>query len=104
MSKLDLRRVGCFPAEWLWLATDPDDEGHVELAGSIPAGVVLDHGDHQAVINWVPVVFGGVLAAPHTLESLVPLTIKGLLPCPTCGVTGRIEQGHWVPVEGGQGG
>lgn len=104
MAMLELRRVGCFPADWLWLADSIDDDGDAVLAGNIPAGVVLDHGDHKALIAWVPVMIGGLPAVAHTLESLVPLTIKGLLPCPTCGVTGRIEQGHWVPVEGGHGG
>lgn len=105
MTVMDLRRVGPFPAEWLW--TTHDDltaTAEPALAGSIPAAVVLDHGDHNAVVAWAPIIVGGVRAAPFTLESLVPLTIGEPLPCPHCGVTGRIEQGRWVPVEGGQGG
>lgn len=103
MTVLAIRRIGPFPAEWLW-TTDDICSAEPSPAGTIPAGVVLDHGDHNAVVAWAPVVVAGEVAEPFTLEALVPLTIGEPLPCPHCGVTGRIEQGRWVPVEGGQGG
>lgn len=104
MAVSELMRVGRFPAQWVWLTTDDPDEVKEPTTGVIPGGVRLDHGDHTVLVAWCPVTIAGTPVVPFTLECLVPLTIVEPIPCPQCGITGRIESGRWMASEGGQGG
>lgn len=85
-AELDL---GGKPAFWWWL---PNVHPAV-----LPAGVEVDHGDHILRIPWVPVDTD----SPFTLDALTPLTVAEQIKCTTCGVTGFIQQGAWLPVDEG---
>lgn len=83
-------RIGPWPAELAWSNTHPS---------ALPAGLLVDHGDHTVLLPWAPVArWDGPV---FTLDSLVPLTIVEQVTCVICGVSGRIEQGAWLPAEGG---
>lgn len=86
MTSLAVELAGVAGAEWEWVASD----------ASVPAGVVVDHGDHEMLVSWVARSEGAVV---FTLDSLVPLTVVELVWCRLCGVEGRIEQGAWLPLE-----
>jgi hypothetical protein len=62
--------------------------------GSLPAGLVVDHGDHDMRVVWA----GVNEDAQFTLDSLLPLTVVEVVQCTICGVTGRIVEGEWVGV------
>lgn len=72
--------------EWEWL------EG--ARSGSLPAGLVVDHGDHDMRVEWA----GAEPALRFTLDSLLPLTVVEVVQCTICGVSGRIVEGEWVAV------
>jgi hypothetical protein len=80
------------PATWLW-AKDADVET------DLPAGVVVDHGDHKMLVSWVPT--GGASASAFTLDSLIPLTVVEPVRCTLCPLQGRIVEGKWLPEESG---
>lgn len=80
------------PSTWLW-SKDADTEK------DLPAGVVVDHGDHRMLVSWVPV--GGESAAAFTLDSLIPLTVVEPVRCTLCPRRGRIVEGVWLPEESG---
>lgn len=81
-------------ALWVWLGeasvTGPPQPG------LIPAGVMLDHGDHKMLVPWA-----GDYPRVFTLDSLLPLTVVGSIDCSTCGASGQITDGAWVPSEKG---
>lgn len=87
-------RLGQPPAQWVWSAGDGDLNVNDPGTGAIPAGVLLDHGDHTLLVAWVP----AFAAAPFTLESLLPLTVRELVACPTCGSAGHVSGGAWLPT------
>lgn len=79
---------------WTWL----DENGQLTprpVAGQLPGGLVVDHGDHTLLVPWVPV--NGLPA--FTLDSLMPLTIVEFVDCVICGTKGRIVEGTWLPSE-----
>jgi hypothetical protein len=67
---------------------------------ALPAGVVLDHGDHSLLVPWAVCDAAGVDGVVFTLDSLVPLTVVEPVSCCLCAAAGRIVDGAWVP-EGG---
>lgn len=83
--------VSGMTGRWVWM----------EPRGILPAGVVLDHGDHNVMIAWATYAGGPARNMLVTLESLVPLTILEDVRCGVCGSTGRIVEGAWLPTEGG---
>lgn len=89
--------IGEHQAAWIWGTTDDPHGADSPRVGAIPAGVIIDHGEHTMILTWVdlPVTDGRL-----TLESLQPLTIVEPVHCSACNITGKIERGAWVPVEG----
>jgi hypothetical protein len=80
-------------ASLVWWTAD-DLTPRATPAGCLPAGVLVDHGDHTMLVPWVP---HGELPQ-FTLESLVPLTVAELVVCPTCARSGWITGGAWLPA------
>ena len=95
--------IGGWPARFVWL-TRVDDAGEFEQ-GSTPAAVLISHPPtfgapaHTMLVPWVPVE--GAPGEPFTLDSLAPLTVVQTVTCTICGVSGRIDNGAWLPTEGG---
>ena len=77
---------------WIWGGPPVPDHSAVER--SIPAGVLINHGDHNLLIAWAPLHHNLPVAS---LESLVPLTVSGTITCRICGRRGRIARNHWLP-------
>lgn len=75
---------------WTWNGAPGD---------GLPTGVVVDHGDHDLLVPWVP--FPGGPERVFTLDSLFPLTVVEQVRCGLCSAVGRIEQGAWLPSKGG---
>lgn len=89
-------RIGAWRAFWVWALAE--DGAPLSEVG-VPVGVVIDHGDHAVLVPWVPVPGD---TRQFTLDSLLPLTVVESVTCTTCGTTGRIERGAWLPdAEGG---
>lgn len=89
--------AGVAAADWVWVGTHTQLTRHPATRGinQIPAGVILDHGDHSLLVAWgVPA--SGESQPAFTLDSLRPLTVVETLTCGHCGVRGRIEQGAWL--------
>lgn len=83
-------------AVWVWwTAADPRVLEQPAVPGAIPAGVLVDHGDHTMLVPWVPV---GQLER-FTLLSLLPLAVRELVVCPTCSRAGYISGGAWLPAK-----
>lgn len=89
-------KIGEWPAFWLWALTP---EGERLSEHGVPAGVVINHGDHACLVPWVPLPGE---TRRFTLDSLLPLTVVEPVTCTLCGTAGRIERGGWLPdAEGG---
>lgn len=77
--------------DWVW----------ANPRGELPAGVLIDHGDHKVLVLWSTYA-GGPSAPAFTLDSLLPLSVLEDVIC-GCGMVGRIELGAWRPAKGGGG-
>lgn len=89
--------IGGQSATWVWGTRDDVHGEAVPRTGTIPAGLLVDHGDHLLLVPWAEV---GGMRPEVTLESLQPLTLGGVVRCPTCGKVGRVERGAWLPEAG----
>lgn len=79
---------------WVWA-------GRAEERPAVPAGILVDHGDHTTLIAWAAVPGLNDGRSLFSLESLKPLTVVEPAHCGTCGLSGRIEQGAWLPMKVG---
>ena len=86
--------LGGHRAVWVWGTPDDPHATAEPRTGVIPCAVLIDHGDHTMLVPWVELAAGGT---PFTLESLLPLTVREHVECPTCGRTGYISGGAWLP-------
>ncbi len=65
-----------------------------EAGAKVPVGVLIDHGDHNALVTWATV---GGFEGRFTIDSLVPLTVNEPVGCAMCEQQGNISAGQWVP-------
>lgn len=82
-------------AVWVWWTeSDPRVVEVAKQAGELPAGLLIDHGDHTLLVPWVPVQG----CRQFTLDSLLPLTVKEHITCGACGRAGWITGNAWLPA------
>lgn len=86
-------------ARWVWQYRTFTD-GSTELA-PVPSGAIIDHGDHETLVKWADYP-GAPAGRCTTLVSLAPLTVVEEVTCGSCGASGRIEQGAWLPAKDGR--
>lgn len=82
-------------AKWVWGTLDDPRGADEPRIGAVPAGMLIDHGDHTLLVPWV--ALDGVDVVPFTLDSLLPLTLLERVACAICGDAGFVRAGAWVP-------
>lgn len=88
--------LGGHRAVWVWWTeADPTPREAAGDSEQLPAGVLIDHGDHTLLVPWVPIVGG----QQFTLDSLRPLRVVEHITCGTCGRAGWISGGAWLPTK-----